>query len=94
MEETSWYITSTSLDAKALQEGIRNHWSIENSLHYVKDGTFKEDASLIRTGHAPTNLSLIRNIGIWALKKAGYESYPQAIRKMGGKVRELLGLLE
>src|SRR5215472_17249064 len=39
---------------------IRGHWSIENGLHYVRDVTFQEDRSHIRTGHAPQILAALR----------------------------------
>jgi len=55
------------MTAKEYNIGIRNHWSVE-SMHYVKDVTFREDASLIRTGNAPTNFSIIRNITMNVLK--------------------------
>lgn len=70
------------------------HWSIENSLHYVKDVTFGEDASRIRTGNAPTNFSIIRNIAINLLRKTNFNSFPQAIRRIGGDIATLYALLE
>jgi predicted transposase YbfD/YdcC len=91
--DESFYISSNNISAKEYNYGIRSHWSIENSLHYVKDVTFKEDASLIRTGNAPSNLSIIRNIAINTLRKTNYNSFPQAIRKIGGNISKLYELL-
>jgi len=82
--DTSYYISSTKLPASSYNKGIRSHWAIENSLHYVKDVTFAEDASLIRTGNAPTNFSIIRNIAINILRRMNFISFPQAIRMIGG----------
>jgi len=51
--EVSWYITSLSrdrADATRLPEWIQSHWHIENRLHYVRDVTFGEDASRVRSG--------------------------------------------
>ena len=43
---------------------IRQHWSIENSLHWVLDVTFQEDTSRVREQHARRNLALLRKIAI------------------------------
>ena len=54
--ETRYAITSLREDEaepKRLLELIRGHWGIENKLHYVRDVTLAEDASQVRTGHAP-----------------------------------------
>ena len=92
--DTSYYISSSNITAKEYNKGIRSHWRIENSLHYVKDVTFKEDASRIRTGNAPTNLSIIKNIAINTLRRLKYNSFPQAIRMVGGNISKLFNLLE
>jgi len=47
--ETSYYIATTTLSAETFCQGIRNHWGIENSDHYVRDVTLGEDKSRIRT---------------------------------------------
>lgn len=87
--ETSYYISSTSQSASVYNKGIRSHWAIENSLHYVKDVVFGEDASLIRTGNAPTNFSIIRNFAINLLRRTQYSSLRQAIRLIGGDIATL-----
>ena len=58
--ETRYYISSLPADARALLQAVRSHWGIENSLHWVLDMAFREDASRVRTGHAAHNLSLLR----------------------------------
>ena len=90
--ETSYYISSKKLSAKEYNIGIRAHWAVE-SMHYIKDVTFGEDASLIRTGNAPTNFSIIRNIAMNVLRREKYINFPQAIRMLGGKVKKLCYLL-
>ena len=47
--ETSFYISTTRLDAVTLGSAIRQHWGIENRDHYVRDVTLGEDHSRIRT---------------------------------------------
>ncbi len=47
-DETSYYISTISLDAEEFCSAIRNHWSIENTNHYVRDVSMDEDKSRIR----------------------------------------------
>jgi len=64
-----FYLTSLESDAQKLGRAIRQHWGIENKLHWTIDVTFAEDACRIRTGHAPQNLSLLRRIALNALNR-------------------------
>ena len=91
--ETSFYISSKKMSAKEYNYGIRAHWSVE-SMHFVKDVTFGEDASLIRTKNAPTNFSIIRNITMNLLRREKYINFPQAIRMIGGNIKKLCYILE
>jgi len=77
------------MSAQEYNKGIRAHWSVE-AMHYVKDVTFGEDASLIRTKNAPTNFSIIRNITMNILRREKYINFPQAIRMIGGNIKKLL----
>lgn len=56
------YIMDQKLDVKVFAEYVRNHWKIENSLHWVLDNTFKEDRATIRKGNALANTSLLRKV--------------------------------
>ena len=67
--ELRYYISSLEPDAKCLAESIRSHWGIENSLHWVLDVAFREDESRIRTGNAPENFTLLRQIALSALNQ-------------------------
>lgn len=67
--ECRYYISSLEPDAAILAKAIREHWSIENSLHHVLDVTFKEDHSRVRLGEAPENLAMIRHVTINLLKQ-------------------------
>lgn len=74
-EETELLLTSrpaSQLNAAQIQSSRRGHWSIENPIHYVRDVTFGEDRSTVRTQHAPDNLATLRNlvIGICGLDGA------------------------
>jgi predicted transposase YbfD/YdcC len=94
--ETAYYISSldpTKVSAKDFNIWIRSHWSIENSLHYVKDVTFKEDASKIITKNAPQNTSLIINIASNIFRKNGYHNIARAIRLVANDIELILKLL-
>lgn len=68
-EETMFYLSSLPGNAAQLGRAIRTHWSIENQLHWVLDVTFGEDASRIRTAHAPQNMALLRRLAVSVLNQ-------------------------
>ena len=93
-QESAYFISSKDGDAEYFNRGIRLHWGIENSLHYVKDVTFKEDASKIKKGNAPENNSIIRNIVINIFRSENcYDSMAQAIRLNCNKVKKMFAKL-
>jgi predicted transposase YbfD/YdcC len=60
-----YYISSLSdRDQSYFNQAVRNHWSIENQLHWHLDVTFNEDASRVRSGFAPENLNTLRKIAL------------------------------
>lgn len=63
------YYISTLADVRPFAHAARAHWGVENSLHWVLDVTFKEDDSRIRTGYAPENFNIVRQLAINLLKK-------------------------
>lgn len=67
-EETRYYISSLPPEAARLSRAIRQHWGIENSLHWVLDLAFHEDQSRKRAGHAAQNFSLLNRIALNLLK--------------------------
>jgi predicted transposase YbfD/YdcC len=54
-----------------LADLLRGHWAIENGLHYVRDVTFAEDASQVRTGSGPSVMACLPNLAIGVLSRAG-----------------------
>ncbi|WP_433455476.1 hypothetical protein ACQPXS_45965 [Streptomyces sp. CA-142005] len=58
---------------------IRDHWKIE-ALHHVRDVTFAEDASQLRTGTTPRAMATWRNLSIGALRLAGKTNIASALR--------------
>lgn len=67
--ETRYYITSLPPQAAQLNRAIRQHWGIENKLHWVLDVAFGEDLSRKRQGHAAQNFSLLNRIALNLLRQ-------------------------
>jgi len=57
------------------------HWRIENSLHWVRDVTFGEDASRIRTGNAPRTMATLRNLAIGMHRRAKSANIAKSLRE-------------
>ena len=76
-----------------LLKHVRGHWGIENRLHYVRDVTFGEDASHVRTGSAPEVMAGLRNAAIGVLRNTGATNIAGALREVGWQPRAALRLL-
>ena len=63
-----YYISSLAASAEQLLAVIRSHWSIENSLHWTLDVTFREDQCRVRKDNGPQNINTLRQIGHNLLK--------------------------
>jgi hypothetical protein len=63
---------------------VRAHWGIENSLHYVLDVAFREDACRIKTGCAPENWACFRKIALTVARsdKQSTDSMKKRVKKM------------
>jgi predicted transposase YbfD/YdcC len=93
--EVVYGITSLSrerADAQRLLELTRQHWGIENSLHYRRDVTLGEDQSRVRKGSAPEILAGLRN-SIIHLAQEVAPSLASAIRRLGNCLSQALELL-
>lgn len=95
-EETVYLITTLS----AAQAGpeqvlrlVRGHWHIENRLHYVRDVTFGEDRSRLRSGSAPQILAALRNLAITLLHRSGSPNIAARRRAFAYHPRRALRLL-
>jgi len=79
--ETRYYITSTKLDAKELGPIVRDHWAVENGLHWVMDMTFRDDACRIRTDNAPENFVTLKHMAAnLGRRKKGKDSLRLALK--------------
>ena len=72
---------------------VRGHWSIENRLHWVRDVTFREDASQVKTGSRPRIMATLRNLVIGLIRQAGYTRIAPTIRKIKNSPPLLLSIL-
>ena len=72
--ETVYVITDLSSAQAGPQEigaFVRGHWGVENKIHYVRDVTFTEDESRIRTRHGAQNMATLRSVAMNLLRQAG-----------------------
>ena len=72
---------------------IRGHWPIENKIHWVRDVTYDEDRSQIRTGTGPQVMAALRNAAIGALRTAGVTNIAAANRHHARDSNRPLALL-
>jgi len=95
--EVVYVITSLTHDQvspAALAALIRGHWAIENRVHHVRDTTFGEDASQVRTGHTPRVMATLRNIAIGLARRTRLPSIAAALRRLARNTDQLLHLLD
>lgn len=86
-KEKRYYISSLSADPKFIQNAVRQHWGVENKLHWVLDISFGDDQSRIRKGNAPRNMAIIKKTALNLLnfvKKASPRLSLKRMRKMAG----------
>jgi predicted transposase YbfD/YdcC len=95
-DETVYGITSLSpadADAAFVLGRIRTHWMIENGSHYVRDVTFAEDRSQVRTGSIPQVMAAFRNTAIALLRLNGEPNIAHACRRLAAHPWQALALL-
>jgi predicted transposase YbfD/YdcC len=85
-------LTATQASPARLADWIRGHWGIE-VLHHLRDVTFAEDASQVRTGAAPRTMASLRNLAIGILRARGRRDIAAALRYNARDATRLLPLL-
>jgi hypothetical protein len=75
-----------------LADLLRGHWGIE-ALHHIRDTTFAEDASQVRTGTAPRAMASLRNLAIGVLRAHGDRNLAAALRRNARDATRVLPLL-
>ncbi|MCC7160863.1 MAG: ISAs1 family transposase [Anaerolineae bacterium] len=73
-------LTSHQADAPALLRLVREHWQIENALHYRRDVTFREDWCTLRRGKVPQLMAALNNLVLGILQRTGATNIPHARR--------------
>jgi len=94
--ETVYAVTDLSwqqIRADQLAEAVREHWHVENRLHWIRDVTFAEDLSQIRSGHGPANMATLRNFSLSRHRIAGADNIAAACRHVGRHPNRVLPLL-
>lgn len=83
--ERRYYVASLPANPELFAKAARSHWGIENSLHYVLDVAFREDACSIRHGNAPENIAWMRKFAITLVRmdKESKRSVKSRIKKLG-----------
>lgn len=61
---------------------VRGHWGIENKVHWVRDVTYREDASQVRTGNRPRIMVTLRNLAIGLIRQSGRNAIAATIREL------------
>lgn len=67
---TRYYLSSARLTPDSFARAVRSHWAIENSLHWVLDVSFDEDAARNRADNGPENLAILRRLALNVLRTA------------------------
>jgi predicted transposase YbfD/YdcC len=68
-EEVRYFIGSKRAGARYYGQALRNHWGIENGLHWQLDVTFREDSSRVQARQGAENLALLRKLALTLLKQ-------------------------
>lgn len=79
IDETVCFVSSRRLAAREILLLLRNHWCIENNLHWVKDFVFLEDRQTLRSGNAPQIMSFLRSMCISICNLVKFQSLSDAL---------------
>jgi predicted transposase YbfD/YdcC len=97
--ERRFYLSSLAADAERMNRVVRQHWRVENSLHWCMDVVFGDDQMRARTDHAAHNLAVVRQfvlnlIRLSPVKRKGGLKVQRLIAATSDTFRaELLGLV-
>lgn len=89
VDEWQSYLSNQSSHASTFMSLIRNHWQIENGLHWVKDVTFEEDYPPRRGGYAPISWAVLNSFMITFARRLGTRTVPDAMRLLANQVEKV-----
>lgn len=72
---------------------VRDHWGIENKIHWVRDVTYREDASRVRTKARPRIMVTLRNLAIGLIRQAGHAGIAATIRILKHDTNQILAMM-
>jgi len=82
--ETRYFISSRALAPAEAAAAIRDHWAIENRLHWVLDVTFADDQSRLRRGHGARNMATVRHFALNLVRTIADKRSIKSRRKIAG----------
>jgi predicted transposase YbfD/YdcC len=85
--ERHFYLSSLTYSAAEFADAIRNHWSIENKLHWVKDVTLNEDNCIHKGNYSPANWAMVRQFLVSLSRQFNCRTLPDALRLMANQVQ-------
>ena len=89
--ERRYFLTSLGCDAERFTQAVRQHWGIENSLHWVLDVSFREDDCRIRQNNGAQNMALLRHVALNLIRQeSSHKRGTKARRKRAGRDRHYL----
>jgi len=89
--EQRLFLTSLPCDAVRFAQAVREHWGVENALHWVLDVSFREDDCRIRQGHGAQNMAVLRHMALNLLRRElSHKRGIKARRKRAGWDRDYL----
>lgn len=94
--EDRFYITSLDNSCAFIAQIIRDHWLVENGLHYILDVTFNEDKSCIRSDNSALNMSTLRKLSMNVLQhsKTEQQSMKSMLRKCSNPIKAIEFLIK
>ena len=80
--QNRYYISSGSYSAEQVNNSVRQHWSIENNLHWSLDVIFKEDESLKKKGHSSKNYNIILKMALAMIDKEKSSKASKPVKRL------------